>query len=224
MDQKCDVRSEMWRTTWWGACCTCYRCHVVEVFWSVLYLEASRKGTATIMVRSPGLRILLFLHELLRILGLFRSWQLCDLQVVAGVGNCWWESGCWTIAKIDDAGEQTWSKSHDRHDLKLLFNIPVGHRQSHTGVINPMHCIVPGIPVYPDKSPDIPIKPHIFRRLSEGWPFFKFCQASSMDLAVPPSLLALVDELEAKRVMTVNHWFALIYGLIMALYISLGGG
>ena len=45
-----------------------------------------------------------------------------------------------------------------------------------------------------------------------------------MDLAVPPSLLALVDELEAKRVMTVNHWFALIYGLIMALYISWGGG
>lgn len=29
--------------------------------------------------------------------------------------------------------------------------------------------------------------------------FFKLREASSMDLAVPPSLLALVDELEAKR-------------------------
>lgn len=179
------------------------------------------------MVRRPGLRILLFVHKPLRILGLFRSWQLCDLQVVAGVGNCWWESGCWTIAKIDDAGEQTWSKSHDRHDLKLLFNIPVGHRQSHTGVINPMHCIVPGIPVYRDKSPDIPpLNLTFFEDFPKGDLLFKFCQASSMDLAVPPSLLALVDELEAKWVMTVNHWFALIYGLIMALlwpYIFLGG-
>ena len=167
---------------------------------------------------SPWVKnLLLLLHKLLRIMGPFRSWgTVCSsgccrswqlLVRIRMLDNCedWWR-------RRANMKQVTW-----RHDLKLLFSIPVGHRQSHTGVIRPMHCMVPGEVYRPDKS-RIPPLPHIFEDFPKGWPFFQNSVRPLPWIWQFHLLLsvALVDELEVKRV-CLNK--ALLWP-----YIFLGGG